>query len=120
MRCKLLLYSASNLRCFNFSSSVPTPAVTVLRNPESSTQLFTTDTLILTCIIQVDSTVDTAIVVSAFWSGNPSLSESPRVVLNRISTEASYASQVTFTSLKLSDTADYLCSVRVISNFEKW
>ena len=89
------------------------------RDPDVSTQLFTTDTLILTCIVQVHSAVDTPIAVNAFWSGNPALSESPRVTLDPIPTEASYASQVTFASLKSSDTADYVCSVRVISSVEK-
>ena len=92
--------------------TVPQPTVTISRNPDSSTQLFTTNALLLTCTISLNAAaVDTSRQLHAQWSGNPSLSDSSRVAIIR---HASYL-QASFSSLKSSDAGTYVCSAQILS-----
>ena len=94
--------------------AVPPPIVTITRLPASPTRLYTGDSLTLTCVIKLHSTVDTPISTHTSWSGNAALSDSPRVTVTAASSSPPYNSLVTFSSLKSSDTGNYVCSAQVL------
>ena len=86
--------------------------MTTVRDPDSSTQLYTTDSLVLTCLVELDAAVDTPITVTTQWSVTPS---PPRVTVVPASRVAPYNSSIHFSSLKSSDTGTYVCTVQVTS-----
>ena len=85
--------------------------VAISRDPDSSTQLFTKNSLLLTCTIAVNTAVDTQIFVNTQLGGHPSLSDSPRVAISR----TPYTIQVAFSSLKSRDSGTYECGVQIVS-----
>ena len=93
--------------------SVPAPIVTIERCPDNSTQLYTTDSLELTCRVEIDAAVDTPIAVNTLWSGRESLSDSPHVSISNASRVPPYNSSISFSS---SDTGRYVCTVQVTSD----
>ena len=97
------------MECF---SSVPAPIVTTVRDPDSSTELYTTDSLVLKCLVELHAAVDTPIAVNTQWSVTPS---APRVVVSPASGVPPYPSSIRFSSLKSSDTGTYMCTVQVTS-----
>ena len=66
----------------------------------------------MSCLITVDAAVDTPVSIDTVWSGNPSLSDSPRVTISP-ATEEPYISTVRFTSLKPTDFGEYQVAVQV-------
>lgn len=91
--------------------SVPAPIVRTIRDPDSSTQLYTTDSLVLKCLVELDPAVDTPVAVNTQWS----VSASPRVAVSAASRVPPYPSSIRFSSLKSSDTGTYVCTVQVTS-----
>ena len=87
--------------------TVPPPLVVVERFPNASVELFTTDSLSLTCTYTVSKAINSRISATVTWTGSASLSDFPRVT--------HVGSGVDFTSLKSSDTAIYTCCVLLIS-----
>ena len=92
--------------------SVPAPVVTTVRDPSSSTQLFTTNSLVLICLVELDAAVDTSVAVNTQWSVTPS---APHVAIFPALRAPPYPSLIQFFSLKLNDTGTYVCTVQVTS-----
>ena len=55
--------------------------MTILRAPEHSVQLFTTDSLVLTCVIELIPEADSYVAVNFQWRGHSSLTDSGRRVM---------------------------------------
>ena len=70
-------------------------------------------------MIKVDPAVDTPVEVEALWSGNPSLSDSPRVTVQPVplaeplTLGTPYLTSITFTSITPRDLGEYELTVRV-------
>ena len=96
--------------------SVPEPTVLISRVPENPLQLYTTDSLTLTCIVEIDPATDTRVAITSQWSGHSSLTnEGRRVVVSELEgISPSYTSVVTFTTLESIDSASYVCSAKVV------
>ena len=79
-------------------------------------QLYTTDSLTLTCIVEIDPAIDTRVAITSQWSGHPSLTnEGRRVAVSELEgVSPSYTSVVTFTTLKSVDSGSYICSARIV------
>ena len=66
------------------------------------------DDITLTCTIKLDSAVDTAVMVTARWSGpEGALSDTTTTDLESAGT---YKSTLTLTSLEITDSGDYTCT----------
>ena len=100
----------SNNCKYTYLFSVPEPVIHVVHEdiPITSQGHFR-----LSFLIEVDSSVDTPVNVDARWSGNPSLSDSPRVSITS-PTVVPYSTSITFASLVSSDFGDYQIAVVVI------
>ena len=85
---------------------VPSPSVTLSRDPESGI-LRHGDNLTLTCTIQLDGAIDTGVVVTVVWTGNIS---PDNLTMN---SDTVYESTVTFSSLDTSNSGDYTCTATV-------
>ena len=87
----------------------------ILRQPEHLTQLYTTDSLVLTCVIELIPEVDTHVAISSKWSGHSSLTDNERRVIssNLEGDQLEYRTSVRFSSLKSSDSGSYTCSAIV-------
>ena len=96
--------------------SVPEPTVLTSREPENPLRLYTTDSLTLTCIVEIDPAIDTRVAITSQWSGHSSLTnEGRRVVVSELEgISPSYTSVVTFTTLKSIDSGSYVCSAKVV------
>ena len=77
--------------------------------------LFTADSLVLNCVIELIPEVDSHIAISSQWSGHSSLTDSPlRVIIADLEGEQlTYNTSVTFQTLKSSDSGFYVCSATV-------
>ena len=77
--------------------------------------LFTTDSLVLNCVIELIPEVDSYIAISSQWSGHSSLTDSARriIVADLEGTQLTYNTSVTFNTLKSSDSGSYVCSATV-------
>ena len=77
--------------------------------------LFTTDSLVLNCVIELIPEVDSHIAISSQWSGHSSLyNSSRRVTITDLEGEKlTYNTSVTFEPLKSSDSGSYVCSSTV-------
>ena len=89
--------------------------MSVSRSPDHPVQLYTTNHLTLTCVIEIASEVDSPIIVNARWSGHSSLTDRERrvIVSELTGRELIYKSYVTFSTLKSVDSGSYTCSASV-------
>ena len=96
--------------------TVPPPTVTIIRDPFYPVQLFTSDRLTLTCVIQLIPEVDSLVTINSRWSGHSSLTDSQRrVIVSELEgRQLSYESSVTFSTLKTSDSGSYVCSANIV------
>lgn len=119
VQCKLNFYVSNynlKLLCLYFYCTVPQPTILIAHEPENPLQLYTTDSLTLTCIVEIDPAIDTRVAITTQWSGQSSLtSEGHRVVVSELEgVSPSYSSVVTFTALKAIDSGSYVCSAKII------
>ena len=105
----------SLLRIIAFAFLVPEPTISILRDPDGSDQLFTTDSLVLTCVIELIPEVDSFVTISSQWRGHSSLTDSGRrvIVSDLEGVQLAYNTSVTFSTLKSSDSGSYVCSATV-------
>ena len=77
--------------------------------------LFTTDSLVLNCVIELIPEVDSYITISSQWSGHSSLTDSARriIVADLEGTRLTFNTSVTFNTLKSVDSGSYVCSATV-------
>ena len=71
------------------------------------------DDIILTCIIELDSAVDTDVMVTTFWSG-PEGAPTGTTPIDQDS-DGTYESTLTLTSLKTIDSGNYTCTAEANS-----
>ena len=90
---------------------VPSPSVTLSRDPESGI-LRHGDNLTLTCTIQLDGAIDTGVDVTVLWTGPPG-SISPDNPTPTMDSGTVYESTVTFSSLETSNSGGYTCTATV-------
>ena len=85
------------------------------RVPDHPTQLFTTNSLVLTCIIEVSNAVDTPVAINTTWSGHSSLFDNRRrvIVSDLEGLKPMYETFVTFSSLKTHDSGTYECLAKI-------
>ena len=95
--------------------AVPPPTLLIIREPAHPVELFTTDSLILTCAIQLVPEVDTPVTINSRWTGHSSLTDNQRrVIISELQgLRPMYESSVTFSTLKSSDSGSYICSANV-------
>ena len=95
-----------------FSLPVPSPTLLITREPAYPVRLFTTNSLILTCIIQLAPEVDTPVTINSQWTGHSSLTDNQRrVIVSELEgLRPMYETSVTFSTLKSSDSGSYACS----------
>ena len=67
----------------------------------------------LSCLVEVDSAVDIPVYVDAAWSGNPSLTDTPRVRV-LLPSEPPYYTSIIFSLLSPADFGNYELMVQVI------
>ena len=91
---------------------VPSPSVTLSRDPESGT-LRHGDNLTLTCTIRLDEAIDTGIDVTVVWNGPPAGNISPDNPTPTMDSDTVYESTVTFSFLETSDSGGYTCTATV-------
>ena len=86
--------------------------MSIFRDPEYPVQLFTSHSLVLTCVIELIPEVDSYVTISSRWSGHTSLTDSERrvIVSDLEGIQLMYNTSVTFSSLKSSDNGSYTCS----------
>lgn len=92
--------------------TVPTPAVRIIHQPES-VQLFTTDSLDLLCLSNVDLAVDIPVQVDIKWLGPSTNVISNDSRISVVDTEGAmleYDSRLSFSSLQSSDSGIYTCT----------
>ena len=79
-------------------------------------QLFTTDSLVLTCVIELIPEVDSYVTINSQWRGHWSLTDRERkvIVSDLEGVKLMYNTSVTFSTLKSSDSGSNLCSASVI------
>ena len=101
----------------NFLYLVPRPTVTIIRDPEHPVELFTTNHLILTCVIELIPQVDSLVTINSQWSGHSSLTDSERrVIVSELQgVRLVHETSVTFSSLKTNDSGSYVCLANVSS-----
>ena len=94
---------------------VPEPTISILRVPEHPLVLFTTDSLVLNCVIELIPEVDSYIAISSQWSGHSSLRDSAErvIVADLEGGQLTYNTSVTFNTLKSSDSGSYMCSATI-------
>ena len=98
-----------------FTFLVPEPTISILRDPEVPDQLFTTDSLVLTCVIELIPEVDSFVTLTSQWRGHSSLTDSERrvIVSDLEGVQLVYNTSVTFSTLRSSDSGSYICSATV-------
>ena len=87
----------------------------MLRTPENPVKLFTTNSLVLTCLIELIPEVDSYIIVNSQWRGHTSLTDSERrVIVSELEgIHLMYNTSVTFSTLKSTDSGSYTCSAAI-------
>ena len=98
-----------------FIFTVPEPTVSIFQVAEDPLVLFTTDSLVLNCVIELIPEVDSHIAISSKWNGHTSLRESSRrvIIADLEGEKLTYNTSVTFEYLKSSDSGSYVCSATV-------
>ena len=104
----------------SFYYIVPEPALSIHRDPILPLQLFTSDFLVLTCVIELIPEVDTFVDIHSQWRGHSSLTENEnRVIVSDLEgLKLTYNTSVTFYSLQSSDSGSYVCSATVRPVFD--
>ena len=100
----------------NFCIAVPTPVVRIIPEPDTA-QLFTTDTLDLLCLCNLDLAVDVPVQVDIKWLGQSAsvMSNDSRVsVVDSEGEVLEYNSILSFSSLQSSDSGTYTCTSIVV------
>ena len=94
---------------------VPEPTVTILRAPVHPAQLSTTDSLVLTCVIELIPEVDSYVTINSQWRGHSSLTDKERrVIVSDIEgVQLMYNTSVTFSTLRSGDSGSYICSATI-------
>ena len=87
--------------------------MTLIIGDDGSVQTTSLDHFTVSCLIKVDPAVDTLVEVEALWSGNPSLSDSPRVAVQPVPLGTPYLTSITFTSITPRDLGEYELTVQV-------
>ena len=89
--------------------------MTILRDPVYPVQLFSSHSLVLTCVIEVIPEVDSYISVDSRWSGHSALTDRERrvIVSDLRGIQLTYNTSVTIRELKSSDSGSYVCSASV-------
>ena len=89
--------------------------MTILRDPTPPTQLFSSHSLVLTCMIQLIPEVDSYITIDSRWSGHSTLTDRERrvIVSDLRGVQLMYNTSVTITEMKSSDSGSYVCSASV-------
>ena len=97
-----------------FLYTVPPPSVVLIQDPNIN-QLYPTDSLVLTCVIELIPEVDSYVTINSQWRGHSSLTDSERrVIVSELEgVQLTYHTTVTFTTLKSSDSGSYICSATV-------
>lgn len=98
--------------CVNSIIIVPPPTVRVVHQPDK-VQFFTTDSVDLICLSDINLAVDTPITVDMTWSGssgNRMQSDGRISVLGDRGTFTEHDSTLQFSSLRSSDTGTYTCT----------
>ena len=92
--------------------------MSIIRDPLFPTQLITTNSLILTCVIELIPEVDSYVAINSQWRGHSSLTDQERrvIVSDLEGVQLIYNTSVTFNTLKSSDSGSYLCSATVSPN----
>ena len=92
--------------------------MSIIRDPLFPTQLITTNSLILTCVIELIPQVDSYVTINSKWRGHSSLTDQERrvIVSDLEGVQLIYNTSVTFNTLKSSDSGSYLCSAIVSPN----
>ena len=89
--------------------------MSIVRVPEHPLVLFTADSLVLNCVIELIPEVDSYVTISSQWSGHSSLTDSARrvIVADLEGTQLTYNTSVTFNTLKSSDSGSYVFSATI-------
>ena len=89
--------------------------MTILRDPVYPVQLFSSHSLVLTCVIELIPEVDSYISVDSRWSGHSALTDRERrvIVSDLRGIQLTYNTSVTIRELKSSDSGSYVCSASV-------
>ena len=92
--------------------------MSIIRDPLFPTQLITTNSLILTCVIELIPQVDSYVTINSQWRGHSSLTDQERrvIVSDLEGVQLMYNTSVTFNTLKSSDSGSYVCSATVSPN----
>ena len=96
---------------FLLACAVPPPVIRIVHRP-NNTQLFTTDSLDLVCLSNVDLSVDVPVQVNISWSGplDRAIQTDGRVSLLGVEgAMLEYDSTLRFSSLRSSDSGNYTC-----------
>ena len=92
---------------------VPQPEVIPIVRDDGSAETTSLDYYFtLSFLINVDPAVDTPVEVEAVWSGNPSLSDSPRVAVKPVPLRKPYLTSIEFASIVPRDLGEYNLTVR--------
>ena len=95
---------------------VPKPEITPILEQDGSVPFINPNSFDVSFLIEVDPAVDVSLDVSAVWSGNPALSDSPRVMPQPSSTQEPYITTLAFSSIKPSDLGVYILTVQLNAN----
>ena len=89
--------------------------MTILRDPEPPTQLFSSLSLVLTCVIELIPEVDSYVTVNSRWSGHSTLTDRDRrvIVSDLQGVQLMYNTSVTISEMKSSDSGSYVCSASI-------
>ena len=92
--------------------------MSIIRDPILPIQLFTTNSLILTCVIELIPQVDSYVTINSQWRGHSSLTDQERrvIVSDLEGVQLMYNTSVTFNTSKSSDSGSYVCSATVSPN----
>ena len=95
--------------------AVPPPSVTILRDPDHPVQLFSSHSLVLTCVIQLIPEVDSYVQVDSRWSGHSSLTDRERrvIISDLRGVQLTYNTSVTISEMRSSDSGSYVCSASI-------
>ena len=94
---------------------VPPPSVTILRDPDHPVQLFSSHSLVLTCVIQLIPEVDSYVQVDSRWSGHSSLTDRDRrvIISDLRGVQLTYNTSVTISEMRSTDSGSYACSASI-------
>ena len=108
---------------FFFFFPVPTPTLTITGSPRDS-HFFQGLILMFTCLVEIDSSVDTDVTVEASWERNGTLLEDSSdrriTVISTGLVESPYQTGVRFNATDFEDAGRYNCSARIIPRMSEF